>query len=82
MKYGKVEVEAKMPKGEWIWPGIKFNLTREQKIASYVPLLCLHLRHSNICVYHSAKKANSNCPCWLNLRESIDNFWNTTNFFS
>ena len=21
MKYGKVEVEAKMPKGDWIWPG-------------------------------------------------------------
>ena len=22
LKYGRVEVEAQMPKGDWIWPGI------------------------------------------------------------
>jgi len=68
MKYGKVEVEAKMPKGEWIWPGIKFNLTREQKMSSCVSLLCSNWLLSNICLYHSAKMANSNCPSWLNLK--------------
>ena len=25
MKYGKVEVEAKIPTGDWIWPGIFLN---------------------------------------------------------
>ena len=26
-KYGKMEVRAKMPKGDWIWPGACFNLS-------------------------------------------------------
>lgn len=34
-KYGKVEVEAKMPKGDWIWPGkynARFNYYRSYTI--------------------------------------------------
>ena len=26
-KYGKMEVRAKMPKGDWIWPGACFNFS-------------------------------------------------------
>lgn len=26
-KYGKMEVRAKMPKGDWIWPGSCFHLS-------------------------------------------------------
>lgn len=26
--YGTIEVRAKMPKGDWIWPGTKENITK------------------------------------------------------
>jgi beta-glucanase (GH16 family) len=26
MKYGKVEIKARLPKGDWIWPGITFTI--------------------------------------------------------
>ena len=26
MKYGSLEIRAKMPKGDWLWPGMNTNL--------------------------------------------------------
>ena len=54
--YGIVEVRAKMPKGDWIWPGIKYTST-------------LNLRHLNSLLFtvrHHHKKA-----VWMSPTDSV-----------